>query len=124
MADGFKENAIFFDLVYNAKGRVEMGLEFENIAPLLWLKAGGSGEIITEEADEGFAISKNYAVLFDSDYATELMNDIRGNDDIAIVYIIEDEERIYQQIARLLPSTVKPQRLYEPYIRAFASYTK
>lgn len=124
MSDGFKENAIFFDLVYNAKGRVEMGLEFENIAPLLWLKAGGSGEMITEESDEGFAISKNYAILFDSSHATQMLDAIKDHDDIKIVYIIEDEERIYQQIARLLPNTIQPQRLYEPYIRAFASYTK
>ena len=124
MADGFKENAIFFDLVYNAKGRVEMGLEFANIAPLLWLKAGGSGEIITEEADEGYAISKNYAVLFDSTQASQMLDAIKDLDDIVIVYIVEDEERIYQQIARRLPQGIKPQRLYEPYVRTFSSYTR
>ena len=40
MADGFEENAIFFDLTYQDPVQVDLDQAFEEIAPLLWLRAG------------------------------------------------------------------------------------
>ena len=46
MSDGFEENAIFFDLEYLEPSVVQADMAFDEIAPLLWLKAGSKGRII------------------------------------------------------------------------------
>ena len=44
MAEGFEENVEFFDLLYLDRDAVDLGLAFEHIAPLLWMKTGAIGE--------------------------------------------------------------------------------
>ncbi len=44
MSLGFAENVEFFTLTYEDAEMVEMGRRFSSIAPLLWLKAGATGE--------------------------------------------------------------------------------
>src|SRR5699024_639659 len=48
MADGLEENAAFFTLTYETPLSVRHHRAFERIAPLLWLKAGSRGRIITD----------------------------------------------------------------------------
>lgn len=64
MSDGMEENAVFFDLTYQNPALVSLGGAFEEIAPLLWMRAGCRGEIIRHE-ERGFALAEAYAVLFD-----------------------------------------------------------
>src|SRR5690606_33166008 len=45
MADGFEENAAFFELRYPDPDDIDLGLAFDDLAPLLWLRAGGVGPI-------------------------------------------------------------------------------
>src|SRR5205807_788282 len=47
MADGFEDNVGFFELTYLDAGQIEVDRAFTGIAPLLWLKAGGRGPILT-----------------------------------------------------------------------------
>ena len=44
MADGFKANAVFFKLGFLDKTSVQLGRQFKELLPLLWLKAGGWGK--------------------------------------------------------------------------------
>ncbi|PWT44826.1 hypothetical protein DKZ23_10225, partial [Limosilactobacillus reuteri] len=60
MSDGFKENAIFFDLEYLEPSVIKSDLAFNQIAPLLWLKAGSKGRIIQHKED--YDITNEYAV--------------------------------------------------------------
>jgi adenine-specific DNA-methyltransferase len=45
MADGFEENVAFLELRYLDADDIDLGLAFDDIAPLLWLRAGGQGPI-------------------------------------------------------------------------------
>ncbi len=45
MAEGFEENVEFLELRYLDADDVDLGLAFEDIAPLLWLRAGAQGPI-------------------------------------------------------------------------------
>lgn len=62
IAEGFEENAVFYDLTYEDPDAVELGVAFEEIAPLLWLRAGAVGRVIEKET-HGFAVADSYAVL-------------------------------------------------------------
>ena len=64
MAEGFEENAVFYELTYQNEASVELDQAFEAIAPLLWLKAGSRGRCITERKPD-FDIADTYAILFD-----------------------------------------------------------
>ena len=48
MSEGFEENAAFFTLTYEAPLSVRHNRAFERIAPMLWLRAGSQGRIITD----------------------------------------------------------------------------
>jgi adenine-specific DNA-methyltransferase len=50
MAEGFTENVIFFNLTYENPDLVSLGRKFAAVAPLLWLKAGGTGSMLSEIA--------------------------------------------------------------------------
>ena len=45
MADGFEENVEFLELRYLDADDIDLGHAFADIAPLLWLRAGGQGPI-------------------------------------------------------------------------------
>ena len=55
MADGFEENVEFLELRYLDADDVDLGLAFDDIAPLLWLRAGGQGPIARRVDDAGDA---------------------------------------------------------------------
>ena len=46
MADGFEENAAFFTLTYEGPLAVAHNRAFEQVAPLLWLRAGSRGRVV------------------------------------------------------------------------------
>lgn len=66
MADGFAENARFFDLVYLDPDAVEAKEAFGRIAHLLWLMAGAEGAVIDKEPRSGWSApdGATYGVLF------------------------------------------------------------
>src|SRR5699024_10630905 len=48
MADGFAANAIFFTLTYEDPRTVRHNRSFSRVAPMLWMRAGSRGRIITD----------------------------------------------------------------------------
>ena len=71
MAEGFEENAAFLELRYLDADDVDLGLAYDDIAPLLWLRAGGRGPIAPRLDAAGsplpYAWTEQYGVLFDED---------------------------------------------------------
>ena len=55
MAEGFPENATFFDLVYADPDAIDVGAEFDDIVPALWMAAGCQGNPADLEHDAGMA---------------------------------------------------------------------
>lgn len=120
MADGFEQNAEFFTLTYETPVAVNYQTAFTRIAPLLWLRAGSEGSRIDNLPKNGWAVADTYGLLVDLDAVTVFLKAVRKGDGLRIAYIVTDDERRFQAIARRLPDRVEPIRLYESYLTNFA----
>lgn len=118
MADGFEANAEFFTLTYETPLRVTANLAFDRIAPLLWLRAGSTGRRI-EILDEGWDVAETYGVLSNLDKTDKFAEAVAGNTGVTHVFIITDEDRLFEAVVRELPANVECVRLYDDYIRNF-----
>lgn len=116
MADGFKENAIFFDLEYLEPSVVDADLAFENIAPILWICGGCKGEILHRH--KGYVIGETYAVLFDPRYKRRFVDAVTGRKKIKMVFIVTDVAERYRTLCAELPGC-RVMQLYESYLRSF-----
>ena len=117
MADGFEENAVFFDLTYEDPDAVELGVAFEEIAPLLWLRAGARGRVVEHE-ESGYAVSDSYAVLFDFASVGAFIDAVKQNASIGCAYVITDDTARYASVKAQLPG-LDVVRLYENYLQSF-----
>jgi len=120
MADGFAENVEFLELLYLDRNVVSRSRAFESIAPLLWMKAGAQGVMISKEAPP-FAAPPNasYAILFDVNSWPEFTSAIRKRADLRQVFVITDSLAQFQQVASELPTALEVSMLYEDYLRNF-----
>lgn len=120
MSDGFEENAEFFTLTYETPVSVSHDVAFSRIAPLLWMRAGSRGRRIENTPAAGWKVVDTYGLLTELDEATPFLKAIRKASDVRIAYIVTDDERRFQALARRLPEGVEPVRLYESYLTNFA----
>lgn len=120
MADGFEENAEFFTLTYETPVSVSHNLAFARIAPLLWLRAGACGKRIDKLPTDGWAVADAYGLLTEVDMATPFVKAVKKVDGLRIAYIVTDDDRRFQAIAKRLPEGVEPVRLYESYLTNFS----
>lgn len=118
MADGFEENAEFFTLTYEAPLRVASHREFPKIAPLLWMRAGSRGRRV-DDISSGWDVADTYGVLADLDQASDFFHEIGLHEGVRVVYIVTDEDRLFESLAQDLPEHIEPVRLYESYLRNF-----
>lgn len=118
ISDGFDENAAFFELTYEDSERIRYGIGFGAVAPLLWLRAGAEGALISESNDT-FQVTDTYAILFNVDSSSAFVSAIRAADDLRIAYIVTDDESQFQVVAAQLPAQVEPVRLYAAYVDNF-----
>jgi adenine-specific DNA-methyltransferase len=119
MSDGFSENAEFFTLTYESPLAINHNLAFERIAPLLWLRAGSLGDRIEKIPSSGWGVVDSYGVLVDLDKATEFVKVVKQSISCKIAYIVTNDDRRFQAVARSLPKSVEPVRLYESYLNNF-----
>ena len=120
MADGFEENAEFFTLTYEAPIPISHNRAFERIAPLLWLRAGSQGQRIEKLPVDGWAVVDTYGLLVEPDAATPFVMAIQQAPGLRIAYIVTDDDRRFQALARRLPVGVEAVRLYESYLTNFS----
>ncbi|RFC69229.1 site-specific DNA-methyltransferase [Mesorhizobium denitrificans] len=119
IVDGFEENAEFFTLTYEAPVAVSHNRAFERIAPLLWIRAGSEGRPINKLPGAGWEVVDTYGLLTDLDMAAPYCAAIAARKAIRVAYIVTDDERRFQSVARQLPTGVEPVRLYESYLTNF-----
>jgi len=119
MADGFEENVEFFTLTYEAKSAVNHNLAYARIAPMLWLRAGAQGRRIDKLPSEGWAVADTYGLLTEVDQATPFISAV-SQGSLRIAYIVTDDDRRFQAIAKRLPDGIEPVRLYESYLSNFS----
>lgn len=120
MAEGIEENAEFFTLTYETRDAVNHNLAFSRIAPLLWLRAGARGKRIDKLPVDGWAVVDTYGLLTEVDKATPFVRAARKTQGLHTAYIVTDDDRRFQAIARRLPKGVEPVRLYESYLTNFS----
>ncbi len=120
MAEGFEENAEFFTLTYETPVAVSYQTAFARIAPLLWLRAGNVGRRIEKLPTGGWDVADAYGLLIELDEATDFLKAVRNAGGLRIAYIVTDDERRFQALARRLPDGVEAIRLYESYLTNFA----
>ena len=120
MSEGFEENAEFFTLTYETPVSVNHNRAFARIAPLLWLRAGSRGQRIDKLPHAGWGVVESYGLLVDVDSATPFIKAVGKAKDLRMVYIVTDDDRRFQAIARHLPDGVEPVRLYESYLTNFS----
>lgn len=120
IACGFEENAEFFTLTYEAKTAVNHNLAFNRIAPMLWLRAGAQGRRIDRLPLEGWEVVDTYGLLVEVDHATNFIKAISLAQGLRVAFIVTDDDRRFQAIAKRLPEGVEPIRLYESYLSNFS----
>lgn len=119
MADGFEENAAFFTLTYEAPRQVRRNRAFARVAPMLWLKAGSRGRIISSLPEQGWDVAQAYGVLEDMDHAPEFLAALEADPQVGMAFIVTDSEVAFQSVARQLPEHTTAVRLYESYLHNF-----
>lgn len=120
MSEGLKENAEFFTLSYESALAVSHNIAFKKIAPLLWMRAGSRGRRIDEIPATGWDIADTYGLLVNIDLSEDFSQEIKKHPDIQIAYIVTDDERVFQSIAKKLPKHIERVRLYESYLNNFS----
>jgi adenine-specific DNA-methyltransferase len=118
MQEGLEENVEFFTLTYEAPMRVQSNREFTRIAPFLWLRAGSKGRRI-ESLEHGWDVADTYGVLANLDLTSDFLAALALQPHAGIVFIVTDEDRLFQAVVRDLPPHVEPVRMYESYLRNF-----
>ncbi|MCP4308599.1 MAG: site-specific DNA-methyltransferase [bacterium] len=123
MADGFDENVEFLELGYLDVEDVELDFAFESVAPLLWLRAGGTGPMIDRRCDESgepkqFDLTARYGVLFDPDRWRAFVKQLTRT--ATTVFVVTDSPSVFASVSAELPSSVDAVRLYENYLSTYA----
>jgi adenine-specific DNA-methyltransferase len=119
MSEGFEENAEFFTLTYQKPVAVSHNHAFEQIAPLLWMRAGSQGQRIQTLPDAGWAVVERYGLLTDLDHATAFCKAVASTNGLRVAFIVTNDDRRFQAVARRLPESVESVRLYESYLSNF-----
>lgn len=120
MSEGFEENAEFFTLTYEAKEAVNHNLAYARIAPLLWLRAGAKGRRIDKLPSEGWAVTDTYGLLTEVDKSNQFIKRVSEAKSLRVAFIVTEDDRRFQAIAKRLPEWVEPVRLYESYLTNFS----
>lgn len=121
MADGFEENAVFYDLKYLEPSVITANLAFDEIAPLLWMRAGSVGPIImlgdTDPEEATYEVTDAYGVLFDYAWAPEFIEECHERD-VDHIFVVTDVDRQYRDMcAEFRGKDVR--QLYKSYLRSF-----
>ncbi len=121
MAEGFEENAAFLELRYLDADDVDLGLAYDDVAPLLWLRAGATGPIVprTDEAGKPlpFAWTDRYGILFDEDRWRSFVSACPETAKAA--FIVTNAPTAFAGIAAELPTDVDTVRLPDSYLSMF-----
>ena len=127
MSQGFKTNAIFFKLGFLDKQAVQMGLQFAELLPLLWMKSGAYGacpQVNSDSIPTMLILPQNkFAVLTNENEFGAFSYALAASNDIETVYIVTDSERGYREMVAQL-RVRNSYQLYRDYLDNFTINTK
>lgn len=121
MAEGFEENVAFFELRYLAADDVDLGLAFDDLAPLLWLCAGAQGPIANRLDENGalqpFVWTSRYGILFDEDRWRAFVSE--RPEAARTAFIMTHSPTTFTGITAELPPDIEVVRLPDSYLSMF-----
>ena len=121
MADGFKANAAFFQLGFLDKTAVSLGMQFKEMLPLLWMKAGAKGKCPALEGTipDILVLPENkFAVLINENAFAAFEEALQEHPEIQTVFIVTDYEVNYRAMVKSLGVQTSYQ-LYRDYLDNF-----
>lgn len=128
MSEGFAANVEYFKLKFLDKSKVELGQQFREILPILWLQAGAVGnrpEInnIDQIPDIIIPVGNTFAVLVDESAYYQFVGEIDKRNDITHVYLVTNSDSSYREMAsKIKAPNIK--QLYRDYIDNFVLNTR
>ncbi len=122
MADGFKANANFFKLGFLDKTKVSLGMQFAEMLPTLWMKAGAFGEcpaLDGKSVPEMLILPKNkMAVLNNENYFADFAEELVEHPEIETAFLVTDYESSFTSMTNDLPG-ITTYQLYRDYLDNF-----
>ena len=121
MADGFPANAAFFQLGFLDKTAVSLGMQFKEMLPVLWMKAGAKGRCPELEGNipDILVLPENkFAVLINENAFAAFEEALHKHPEIQTVFIITDYEVNYRAMIKSLGVKTSYQ-LYRDYLDNF-----
>jgi adenine-specific DNA-methyltransferase len=76
-------------------------------------------EAAASTTSRGWDVADTYGVLADLDKASDFFDATTRVEGVEVVYIVTDEDRLFESLAQQLPDCIEPVRLYESYLRNF-----
>jgi adenine-specific DNA-methyltransferase len=121
MADGFTENACFFDLAYTDPDAIDVGGKFDDILPALWMAAGCNGNPaeLTHDAAWLLSTKSRFAVLLDEDRFRSFRSELNKHPDISHVWLVTDSETAFARMRDGIAGSRTVGMLYRDYLRNF-----
>ena len=120
---GHNENVAFYQLSYEDENFIALGKKFAAIAPLLWLKSGGTGPVLQmDRMPWSLPSGAAYGVLFDVAHAKDFAQAIRAHDlPLRKIFVVSDSESAFQAALTYFPpaETLATTRLYSDFLRSF-----
>ena len=122
MSDGFKANAAFFKLGFLDKTMVSLGMQFKELLPLLWMKAGAKG--VCPSLNDGtvpdmLILPQNgFAVLNYENCFADFREELSKHPEITTVFLVTDYENAFASMTNDLPG-VTTYQLYRDYLDNF-----
>lgn len=125
-AEGFVENAVFFDLAYEDADAIEVGEKFADVLPSLWLAAGARGDPRRLDSNVDWSIPdvSCFAVLLDEDRFSDFSGAIAKMTAITHVWIVTDSEPAFARLSQNLPDRFSVGMLYRDYLHNFRINTE
>ena len=122
MSDGFAANCEYFKLSFLDKDRVSLGLQFREILPLLWLKAGAKGkrpEIDGEDIPEMLVLPDNgFAVLTEETAYASFAEQLAESGGIDTVFFVTNSEAAFREMSEGV-EVQNTFQLYRDYLENF-----
>lgn len=119
---GFPEHATFLRLDYLDPDLVELGRQFNAIAPMLWMTAGSVGEWEEWDGTAPWSLPEGstYGVLFDEDHLLGFAEAVAARGSATHVWIVTNSHAAFAEMRQALPEALNEVRqLYRDYLRNF-----
>ena len=121
ISDGFKTNAAFFKLSFLNKTSIALGMQFKEMLPVLWMKAGAIGKMpeINGSIPDMLILPENhFAVLINENGFATFEEAVHNTPEVQTVFIVTDYEVNYRAMVKSLNVETSYQ-LYREYLDNF-----